>query len=145
LVTSAMLLIYGYLVVADPQMKQAIDRNRLRAFGAAVSGTLALAVLLLKFDWPAPYTPMYVVVHALWALCLWHWLLTILGFGHRLLSVDRPWVRAGSEIAYPFYIVHQTVIIVLAHFIVPLGLGVAGKFAAIAGLSLILSWAISVA
>lgn len=139
LITSATLLLYGYLLVADPRMREAVDRNRGAALLVALLGTAGLGILLGSFGWPDPYTGMYVAIHAVWALAMWAWLLTLLGFGQRWFNADRAWIRMGSEIAYPFYIVHQTVIVILAHFILPLNLSVLGKFALIAITSLVLS------
>lgn len=144
LITSATLLVYGYLLVADPRMQQAVDRNRGAALLVALAATAGLGGTLVSFDWPAPYTGMYVAVQSAWALAMWAWLLTILGYGYRLLGKDRAWIRTGSEIAYPFYIVHQTVIVIVAHFILPLNVGVFGKFTLIAVTSLIISGLLSI-
>ena len=47
----------------------------------------------------------------------WSWLLTILGFGMRHLTVDRPLLRPLNEGVMPFYILHQTILLCMGYFI----------------------------
>lgn len=66
-----------------------------------------------------------------WGQQLWlvvggarHWLpvLAALGFARRWLrGRDGPWRRVLSEAVFPFYIVHQTLIVVAAHTLAPRG------------------------
>jgi hypothetical protein len=45
----------------------------------------------------------------------WCWLLAILGFGMRYLAVDRPVLRYANEAVLPFFILHQTVLLVVGY------------------------------
>lgn len=139
---SMTLLVYGYLLMSDDRLQRAVNRNGVMALVSALVLTGVIAALLLTFDWPA-YTLMYVVVHSVWALCSWSWLLTFLWLGNRYLNVDRPWLRHTSEIAYPFYILHQSVIVVLAHFVLQWQTGVMAKYAVIGTVSLVVTWLLS--
>jgi O-antigen ligase len=56
------------------------------------------------------------------ALYLWTALLAILAFGHRLLDRPRPWLSRANEAVYPWYILHQSLIVPLAFMTIPLGL-----------------------
>jgi peptidoglycan/LPS O-acetylase OafA/YrhL len=46
----------------------------------------------------------------------WTWLMTFLGFGRQHLSFSNPLIRWARDASYPVYILHQTVIIVIAYF-----------------------------
>ncbi len=48
----------------------------------------------------------------------WSWLFAILGFGMRFLAFDRPILRYANEGVLPFFILHQTVLLVVGYFIV---------------------------
>jgi len=48
----------------------------------------------------------------------WIWQLAFLGCGRRYLSFDNALLRWAREASYPIYILHQTVIVVLAYFVV---------------------------
>ena len=47
----------------------------------------------------------------------WCWLFTILGFGMRYLTFDRPVLRSANEGVLPFYILHQTVLLWVGYFV----------------------------
>ena len=51
-------------------------------------------------------------------LVAWSWLLTVLGFGMQNLNFNSPFLKYANEAVLPFYILHQTVIVVLGYFIV---------------------------
>jgi glucan biosynthesis protein C len=48
----------------------------------------------------------------------WSWLLVFLGFGRQYLSFDSPVLRWARDASYPVYILHQTVIITVAYFVI---------------------------
>jgi glucans biosynthesis protein C len=48
----------------------------------------------------------------------WTWLLAFLGLGRQYLSFSNPLLNWAREASYPVYILHQTVIIVVAYFVI---------------------------
>jgi len=48
----------------------------------------------------------------------WSWLLAVLGFGMHNLNFNSPFLKYANEAVLPFYILHQTVIVVLGYFMV---------------------------
>jgi surface polysaccharide O-acyltransferase-like enzyme len=48
----------------------------------------------------------------------WAWLLTFLGFGRRHLSFGNKLLAWARDASYPVYILHQTVIVVIAYFVI---------------------------
>ncbi|MDB5457513.1 MAG: acetyltransferase, partial [Caulobacter sp.] len=57
-----------------------------------------------------------------YALDQWCAIAAILGFGARHLNRDAPALRYLTLAVFPFYIVHQTLIVVAAHYLAPLNL-----------------------
>jgi surface polysaccharide O-acyltransferase-like enzyme len=53
-----------------------------------------------------------------WCLNAWCWLLAILGFGMKHLSFSTPFLKYANEAVLPFYILHQTLVLSLAYFVV---------------------------
>jgi hypothetical protein len=47
----------------------------------------------------------------------WSWLFAILGLGMRFLAFDRPILRYTNEGVLPFFILHQTVLLVIGYFV----------------------------
>jgi hypothetical protein len=47
----------------------------------------------------------------------WTWIFAILGFGMRFLAFNRPILRYANEGVLPFFILHQTVLLVIGYFV----------------------------
>jgi hypothetical protein len=77
-------------------------------------------------------------MRVVYAVDQWVWIAAILGYGARYLNRGGPVLRYLSVGVFPFYIVHQTVIILAAWYLMPLnlplpveaGLVIAATFAA---------------
>jgi hypothetical protein len=69
------------------------------------------------------HVPWYGIERAARALYTWSALLAIFGWGHALL--DRPfrWLPYATEAVYPWYVLHQSLIVPLAFVLIPLRLG----------------------
>jgi peptidoglycan/LPS O-acetylase OafA/YrhL len=50
-------------------------------------------------------------------------LLAILGFAHALLNRPWRWLPWANEAVYPWYLLHQSLIVALAYWLLPLQLG----------------------
>jgi len=56
-----------------------------------------------------------------WSVCClvaWSALLTLVGYAQHYLTTTPKWLKTGNELIYPFYILHQTIIVVLGFFII---------------------------
>ena len=123
--------VLGYLVADDERFWQVVTRLRWRTLALAL---VAICVeLLLKAAGqflPAEDVPAMAVgidwgmiERGARALYLWSALLAILGWGRALL--DRPfrWLPYATEAVYPWYILHQSLIVLVAYWLIPLRLG----------------------
>ncbi|MRX09052.1 acyltransferase family protein [Pseudoduganella sp. FT25W] len=61
-------------------------------------------------------------MRAVYSLCQWVPILTVCGFGHRHLNFDSAKRRYLTEAVFPVYILHQTLIVAMAHWMKPLKL-----------------------
>jgi peptidoglycan/LPS O-acetylase OafA/YrhL len=69
------------------------------------------------------------------------WIFALVGYARALLHRDSPRLRYATEAVYPFYIVHQTVTIAAAYYVVQWPLPVWPKLAIVAAATFIGSWA----
>ncbi|MBS1487001.1 MAG: acyltransferase family protein [Bacteroidetes bacterium] len=67
----------------------------------------------------------------------WFTVITIISFGQYYLNRPHPWLKHFNEGLYPFYILHQTVIIAIGYYIVQLPWSIAAKYWTISFLTLI--------
>lgn len=54
---------------------------------------------------------------------VWAMLLAILGWAHALLNRPFAWLPRANEAVYPWYMLHQSLIVLIAYWLVPLELG----------------------
>jgi len=54
--------------------------------------------------------------------------LAILGYGRRYLRFGNKFLAYTGEASYPYYILHQTVIVIIGFYVVQWQLGVGAKF-----------------
>jgi hypothetical protein len=77
---------------------------------------------------------------ALRMLYLWLAVATILGHGHRHLNRPWPWLRWANESVYPWYVLHQTLIIAGVALLAPLALGPVLEPALLVALTIVGCW-----
>ena len=123
----------GCLLVADERLAESVTRLKGLALGV---GLLLATVIWLTSGHTAPYSLRYFAQIACWIACQWCLLLGILGYAQTCLNRPSPLLRHAAEIAYPFYILHQTVIVALAYYVVRWQSTVAVKFLALSTASL---------
>jgi hypothetical protein len=117
LVTYVILLIYGFLIAADPRFDHAMERHKWVALGLAVALGVAVLVTGIPSEsaWWGAAGPIVDVIFL--AVDGWFWLIAILGFGRRYLNVAHPSLRYAGEAVLPFYILHQPIIVLIAYVI----------------------------
>jgi peptidoglycan/LPS O-acetylase OafA/YrhL len=122
----------GFLLVSDPRVDLAVAR----VWKWSLAGgplVIALPDVSARFD------------AATRGVAEWLIIIGLLGLGHRLWNRPIGWVQRFSEISLPFYIWHQTVIVVLAYFVIQWEAAIPLKFLAIAIPALAVSWGLSIA
>lgn len=77
-------------------------------------------------------TAIHFIEALLKVLNLWCWILTLFGYASAYLVHRNAFLEYANEAVYPFYILHQTVLIVLAFHLVHVSWGLAPKFVVLA-------------
>jgi glucans biosynthesis protein C len=111
--------VYGFLFTQNTSFAQIIEARRQTSLAIAC----ACYVTINYFRWndrePAwGYNSANLCYLGLVALNGWFWVLTILGYGRRYLNKTNPLLNYSNEGIYPFYILHQTVIVILVYYVV---------------------------
>jgi hypothetical protein len=109
------IFITGFLVASDARYREALERLR---FVSAVSG-LATTGLMFLFNVNLAHLgdAGYTLTVFIRAFNSWFWLAAILGFGSRHLNFGNKFLAYAREAVLPFYILHQTVIVVIGFYI----------------------------
>jgi len=132
--------LFGFLIARSETLKAGFIRLRRPALILAVLGWAgwALYAWVWRADDAMPPEALRMAMRVVYAVDQWAWIAAILGYGARYLNRGGPVLRYLSVGVFPFYIVHQTVIIVAAWRLMPLdlplaveaGLVIAATFAA---------------
>jgi peptidoglycan/LPS O-acetylase OafA/YrhL len=86
---------------------------------------------------PLEYYLDYVIFNVLRGFSTWLWVIAILSLGRRYLNFTNPLLQYASEASYPFYILHQTIMVGVAFFVVRWSIGIMGKYYTICLVSLV--------
>lgn len=116
------LFLYGWCIGADAGWWSEALRLRWRTLAAA-AGLLAAYFALRAMLQPGSPLAAILLVRTVADAYVWLALLTVLGWAHRWLNRPWPWLGWANESVYPWYILHQTVIIVGIAWLAPLRLG----------------------
>jgi len=95
------LVLVGYIFASDNRLLDSIKRYRWVSF--------ALAVI---------FTVMFIRGEVHDDLILWSCVLTFIGFAGKYLNTNTSFLKYANEAVLPFYILHQTVLLVIGFFIV---------------------------
>ncbi len=138
-------VILGYLIMCNQRLVESMVRNRrfsmLLAFGSMI--------LINVFRWndlrPSqtlgnnwqhnPVTYLYLTIYPLIA---WSWIMMLVGYAKKYLYQPIRIHQYVNQAIYPFYILHQTIIVLLAFYVVKTEESILAKYLFIAALTLVL-------
>jgi glucan biosynthesis protein C len=132
---------FGAIFYSDQDLWLAIERNRHKLLVAA-------ALILIPFygvfiHWhkfialPFDERTLELTFDISSIFLSWFTLVTVIGFGQHFLNKTHPALQYTNEGLYPFYILHQTVIITIGFYICKLDWSIAAKFWSISLLTLV--------
>ncbi len=110
--------ISGFVIISSQRMLASIKRMRWVSLAAGILTWPAIDIIWEALGDPTFGTWQFLIGTTLWCLCAWCWLLTVFGFGLQHLNLNKPFLRYTNEAVLPFYILHQSVILPLAYFVV---------------------------
>jgi surface polysaccharide O-acyltransferase-like enzyme len=117
------LFLLGFWLARADAVWDAIQRWRWLSLAVAVTSYLALIAYFGHFDETnPPPDSLRMLQRLVWGANQWLAITAILGFARRRVKGDNPALRYLAPAVYPVYILHQTVIVVLAHNLQPLAM-----------------------
>ena len=111
-------LLSGFMIVSSDRLQQQIKNQR---WLSLLLGVMLTALYLYQLFSPSrlvfPTGINSWINTLLRFFSTGSWLFAILGFGMQLLAFDRPFLRHANEGVLPFFILHQTVLLVIGYFV----------------------------
>ncbi len=113
--TYGMILVLGFVLGSDVRLRAAAQKWRRLWLALAVTTLVPLLFLAMTIGELAWGTTDFAFQWALRTMNGWLCLLAIIGYGSRYLHRPTRWLRAAGELVLPFYVLHQTAIVLLVH------------------------------
>lgn len=116
---SLTLLLYGYFLGGSTRFWVSCEKYRYLFVSIAV---VCIVLLYYKYWWnmklPKEQNAALYTYGALNSLHIWCLILAALGFAKKHLNFTNRFLQYANQAVYPFYILHQTLIVVMGYFIV---------------------------
>ncbi|HUD41288.1 MAG TPA: acyltransferase family protein [Dokdonella sp.] len=112
----------GFLIARSGPVWDAIERRRWTALGLALAAWAFIAWYFAAYADTDPPAMLRQAQRAIWAVQQWCAIVAVLGFARRFAAHDGPLLRYLVPAVFPVYILHQTLIVILAYQLRPLAL-----------------------
>lgn len=107
---------FGYIFFSHTSLWQLLKTQR--------KVNLAMSILTLIIFYLIYFIPykLAVKVDYPWeiikVIIAWFWVVTFIGYGQMYLNFNSKLLKYSNEVAYPFYILHQTIIIAIGYYVI---------------------------
>jgi glucan biosynthesis protein C len=142
----AVFFVIGYLVPADKRFTESVKRHGwvclalgIAGFAVAIGTYTALGYNPLdgsSFSWT------YVLFQVVWSTASWSWIVLVLSLGAKHLNFNNKVLSYANAAVLPFYVLHQTVILLVGRYVIPLRMSILPKYLIISASSFVLILAI---
>ncbi|MFP4025637.1 MAG: acyltransferase family protein [Thiohalospira sp.] len=106
--------LYGFILLSNDMYIKEIYSKR--------HGMMIMAVLFTAIMYSAPHLFSKEIAGTVWDISglflSWFLCLSLVGYSQDWLRIDNKWRKIGNEMIYPFYLLHQPVIVFLGYYIV---------------------------
>lgn len=128
-------MVYGFYISLYDQFWLRIEADRR---GYLIGGVLSFSVIY--WGWHAPGEGFLETIPTgesifsfVKCLNIWCWILCFVGFARHYLQKGNAFLRYTNEAVYPFYILHQTVLILIGYYVIQWPVTISLKYIIIVG------------
>lgn len=121
--------LFGFGLAGSRAVMDGLSRWWAASAAVAIGCYAVIAGLLVAYpDFSFPTHNVTVVFRLAREIDTWVAIAALIGVAERFLNRDHRWRTTLAEATFPFYIIHQTVIVLVEFWVKPLGVGTAGEF-----------------
>lgn len=134
------LFFIGYVLIAvrEPFWKT-VETHRKTYLQCGLFGFILLITIITFFD--DGFTRHFIEA-LISVFSFWSWILTLFGYASKHLNKSSKALTYCNEAVYPFYILHQTITVVLGYFMMNLSWSFISKFSILTLGTFVISWII---
>jgi hypothetical protein len=138
----AVFFLIGYVFAADRRFRESYRRH---GWACLILGILAYGgegalIFGLGYRYPGPeyFSWTYVLFNMVMSIGNFCWVMFLLSLGAKYLNFNNKALAYGGEVVLPFYILHQTIILLVGWYIIPVNLSILLKYLIISTISFVL-------
>lgn len=134
--------LFGFGLAGSRVAKLGLSRWWAVAAAIAIACYAVMAGLLVAYpDFSFPSHDVTIAFRLAREIDSWTAIAALIGVAERFLNRDHRWRATLAEATFSFYIIHQTVIVLVEFWVKPLGIGAAGEFAILVPATIAGCWA----
>jgi peptidoglycan/LPS O-acetylase OafA/YrhL len=134
--------LFGFGLAGSRAAMDGLSRWWAASAAVAIGCYAVIAGLLVAYpDFSFPTHNVTIVFRLAREIDTWVAIAALIGVAERFLNRDHRWRTTLAEATFPFYIIHQTVIVLVEFWVKPLGIGAAGEFAILVPATIAGCWA----
>ncbi|MCC6536947.1 MAG: acyltransferase family protein [Bryobacterales bacterium] len=128
--------LWGFVFASTPALLDLVERRR-REF---LYGGVIVAALFYALRLSGAAVP-FAVGFAVNAYFGFFWIFLLVGYARARIKTGGPWLAYATEAVYPFYILHQTILVVFGYWLVQQPWSIAAKLGITMAVTFSGSWA----
>lgn len=127
-------VIIGFICIAFQPMADSLERNRRLSLLLAFITVIVINYFRWNDKEPWDILPAWrndwktYAFLALYPATAWFWVFAIIGYGKKYINKKHRALSYINEAVYPFYILHQTIIVILAYYVVQVSDSILSKY-----------------
>jgi glucan biosynthesis protein C len=129
--------LFGFFIISNEDLLKRIQKQRWISLMGGILCFFVLLALWGKRGDPIFGSSRYLQVFGIFGISAWCWILVFFGFGSKHLTRSTPFLTYANEAVLPFYIMHQTALLVVGFYVTRWDIPDLLKFVMISGSSFI--------
>jgi hypothetical protein len=138
--------IIGYLIPADERFTEGLKRHGWVCVALGIAGFGGLVFMVLELGYNPllgeSFSAIYVLFQIVWSIASWSWVVFVFSLGAKYLNFNNKVLAYANEAVLPFYILHQTMILLVGWYVIPIEMSIPLKYMIISTSSFVLIMAL---
>jgi hypothetical protein len=136
----ALFFVFGYIIATDGRFSDSIKRYAWLYLALWIGVVVVMGgILQFVFDYDLSpnqgFSALYVVYVVGWSVISWSAVAFMLSLGAKFLAFGNRLLTYSNEAVMPFYLFHQTIILIVGWFVLPWDIGNWARYLIIAAIS----------
>lgn len=128
----AVFFVVGYLIPTDKRLTEGFKRHGWICLGLGIAGFGGAVFMAIELRYNPlageSFSWIYALFQIVWSIASWSWVVFVLGLGAKHLNFNNKVLAYANEAVLPFYILHQTIILLVGWYVIPTDMSIPLKY-----------------